>query len=247
MVRPCPTYAGATRCGIEWATWMQIEAFVEPRHTVIEFGARYGTSSCRLAMATNNTGNVVSVEPDASVAPHLLLSRDANRCNFHVVFGSLGRTQLAAPTARKNHGGETGCGYACRFSASSRAGVAAGVVPHLTIAEIEERIGSQINAALIDCEGCIEDALTPRLLAQLELVMIEEDGRSQYQLIDRRLLRHGFARVWYAKDDMGIPYSTYVRGAAPSNLCTQFLATSGWAQVAATTRAGSSKSALTCM
>ena len=219
MVRPCPTYAGATRCGIEWATWMQIEAFVKPRHTVIEFGVRYGTSSCRLVMATNNTGNVVSVEPDVCGAA-LAVEPGRKPLQLPRGFGSLGRTQLAAPTARKNHGGETGCGYACHFSASSRAGVAASVVPHLTIAEIEERIGSQINAALIDCEGCIEDALTPRLLAQLELVMIEEDGRSQYQLIDRRLLRHGFARVWYAKDDMGIPYSTYVRGAAPSTLCT---------------------------
>ena len=58
---------GRIRCGIEWDEWVLVEALVSPSHTVLELGARFGTTSCALARATGNSGRVVAVEPDASV------------------------------------------------------------------------------------------------------------------------------------------------------------------------------------
>jgi hypothetical protein len=53
---PCSTYDGASLCFIEHDEWMVVDAAVRPEHTVLEFGARYGTTSCRLARATNSSG-----------------------------------------------------------------------------------------------------------------------------------------------------------------------------------------------
>ena len=46
---------------------MLIDALVPPDAVVLEVGARYGTTACMLALKTNNSGNVVSVDPD----PHI--------------------------------------------------------------------------------------------------------------------------------------------------------------------------------
>jgi len=43
-------------CGIELDEWIMVDALVTPKHSVIEFGARFGTTSCRLARATRNSG-----------------------------------------------------------------------------------------------------------------------------------------------------------------------------------------------
>ncbi len=53
--KPCTTYQGALQCFVEHDEWIMADAFVNPSHTIIEFGARYGTTSCRLARLTNNS------------------------------------------------------------------------------------------------------------------------------------------------------------------------------------------------
>ena len=97
--RPCKTYRGATHCGMEWDEWIMVDALVRPRHTVIEFGGRFGTTSCRLARATANSGAVAVVEPDSSVHKTLLHNRDAHRCSFHVVGGTVSDTVLSVATS----------------------------------------------------------------------------------------------------------------------------------------------------
>ena len=253
---PCPTFLGAIVCGIEWPTWMQIDAFVRPWHTVIEFGARYGTSACRLALATNNSGHVISVEPDPSVHGFLLHNRDANQCNFHAVLGTVGDRQVAmrVPPTMINAHGETSCSYACQFAPlpggaeNGARGVENGprvAVPNFAIDEIERRIGRRINAALIDCEGCIEYSMSDALLRRLELILLEEDGGIDYRRWHAKFRAEGFARVWNARDEMRIAYSVWQRaGSAPNagalpeeagekNLCADVLARGGWAELAA--------------
>ena len=51
--KACNSYRGASRCAMEWDMWMMVNAFITPLDTVIEFGARYGTTSCVIAAATN--------------------------------------------------------------------------------------------------------------------------------------------------------------------------------------------------
>lgn len=97
---PCTTFRGATHCAMEWDIWVIVRALVTPAHAVIEYGARYGTSSCVLAEATANSGRVVSVEPDTSAHADLLHNRQAHRCNFHIVLG----TVAAHPLAHTGHG-----------------------------------------------------------------------------------------------------------------------------------------------
>ena len=61
-----------TWCFIEWNEWLMVSTLVTPAHTIMELGARYGTTSCMLAAATNNSGRVVSVDIDARIHPALL-------------------------------------------------------------------------------------------------------------------------------------------------------------------------------
>ena len=141
---------------------------MRPSHTVLELGARHGTTSCRLARATNNTGNVVSVDPDASTTQSLLRNRDRHSCNFHVISGTVSSSAL--------HVGPTKGTYNQRFVK-----VPAGSKQHRSanfdFRQVEMRIGSQFNAALIDCEGCIEHVLSiPGLLAQVCGVALQATG-----------------------------------------------------------------------
>ena len=43
---------------------MMVWALVNEKSVVLEFGARYATTSCVLSYMTGNVGNVVSVDPD---------------------------------------------------------------------------------------------------------------------------------------------------------------------------------------
>ena len=74
---PCRSFRGphTMRCGLEFDEWIMARALVRPTDTVVEFGARYGTTSCALAAATNNSGRLLAVEPDPEALPYLLANR----------------------------------------------------------------------------------------------------------------------------------------------------------------------------
>ena len=81
----CRTFKGANPCGIESDMWTLARALVAPHHAVLELGGRYGTTSCVLAEVTNNSGKVVSVEPDPKAqTPYVPISahtRVASACS----------------------------------------------------------------------------------------------------------------------------------------------------------------------
>ena len=207
----CPSWRGVgPHCGIEWDEWMMIDALITPRHTVLELGGRFGTSSCRLARATNNSGQVVTVEPDERVQSALLLNRDVHRCNFHVIKGTVSDMPLAiGPMGSYNQRTvESGAAQQLAGTQSKRPRA----LPNFHIADIEERIGARINAALIDCEGCIGHVLAaPGLLERLELILLEEDMYTRKQMTPAeafvdygeyyaKLRAAGFAQVWRSHD-----------------------------------------------
>lgn len=207
--RPCPGhFAGATACGIERDEWMMVDALVRPSDVVAEFGARFGTTSCRLARATNNSGRVVSFEPDTSVVPSLLRNRAANNCRFNVFNGVLS----SADNFMRGGGS-----YGSRTGDVEFAGAAADkklfAIPRLSLTQLETRIGAKLTVALFDCEGCMPHVLSDELLARLRLILIEEDAYKRqkpsapgapalvdYAVWHRKLRRAGFSRVWYAHD-----------------------------------------------
>lgn len=192
--QPCANFTGhLMACGIEWDEWVMSTALIRPTHVIIEFGARYGTTSCVLANATGNSGNVVSVEPDNSAWEDLLFNRDRNRCNFHVVRGLVGQ-----PGERKKPDGFYNSGYGRKTSSASAFELASDT---LSFTEIEERIGARVNAALVDCEGCIEEAVFKTgLIDQLSLLLLEEDGNIDYRPVYRKLAQHGLQRIWRSHD-----------------------------------------------
>lgn len=208
-------------CTLEWDEWNLARAFVTPADTVIEFGARYGLTSCALADAMNNSGRLVSVEPDSRAFGALLRNRQANRCNFHAMLGTVHDEPLAL-------------GHLSRFHYDQKTRLAHGrsdALPTLSFREVEAKIGSKFTCALIDCEarcypsnhqlcvrvvpdvadkplrvpsvqGCIRLVWATGLIHQLRLVMLEEDilGREYSKVWHPRLRVAGFVRVWNAID-----------------------------------------------
>lgn len=191
---PCRHFRGPKnmKCGVEFDEWTMARALVRPTDTVIEFGARYGTTSCALANATKNSGRVVAVEPDGEALPYLLANRQQNQCAFAVLKGVLGTRALEFLKSKSDgYDSATKVVRAGVRGSSQRTGPhRAQTVPATTLESVETALGSRIDVALIDCEGCIETALSPKLAHQLKLILWEVrhslDTRSK---IDLRALR----------------------------------------------------------
>lgn len=124
-------------CALEWDEWNLVRALVRPRDTVLEFGARFGTTSCVLAEATGNSGRVISVEPDARAHATLLSNLRRNRCNVGVVLGTVGEAaQALRGTAR----------YYGRYDQSTRdARVGEASLPRLGLHDIESAVGANVR------------------------------------------------------------------------------------------------------
>ena len=209
--------------------WMMVNALVSPVDTVVEFGARYGTTSCVLAAATNNSGRVVSVEPDVAAHADLIFNRQTHKCNFHIFLGTVG----ASPMKHVGHGKLAhGYAYAMAPSEESR-------VPNVHHRVIEETIGSRFNVAVIDCEGCAEHVLFQTrengtaLVHQLELILMEHDQYAHgkhvdYESVHQRLHRLNFTNVWWSQDTMdkraawsrNLFYSAWQKNGSPKHFPT---------------------------
>ena len=54
-------------CGVETETHMAVRKLITPSDQVMEVGSRYGSTSCEVAVRQNNSGKLVTVEPDHRV------------------------------------------------------------------------------------------------------------------------------------------------------------------------------------
>lgn len=188
------TTYGTARWGIEHDEWMMVDELIHPNHTVIEFGARYGTTSCRLARATGNSGLVLGVEPQHTSCVRFDLLRNVlrNGCAVHLVAGgTVGDRSLtllgADPGDRRGYSMRTSNDNVDEYASArmddstlhrekKKRVSTKSALPNWRHPDLEVRVGSRFNAALVDCEGCIRHALSGGLLKQLDLILIEEDG-----------------------------------------------------------------------
>jgi FkbM family methyltransferase len=208
--------------------WTMVAALVRPHDTVLELGARYGTTSCALAKATNNSGQVVSVEPVRYVLPYLLKNRRKHECAFHVLHGTVGHRAQRIIDRKNDPYGTYTTGDDRSDAGGPRASCALRCPPFFSPAQVEQLIGRRFTVALIDCEGCIDDlfggAAGKHFLSTLQLILLEED---QAQTVDyaqwsRRFAAEGFTRVWHIGDSFAahmraLRHSAWQRGGLHSD------------------------------
>ena len=219
----CATFTHARFCGLEWDEWVLVDALVRPHDAVLELGARWGTTSCWLAKATNNSGRVVSVEPQWYAVYHATRNRDAHKCAYHLLHGTVGakpQRLIRSAAAGDDYGTHT-----LPVSDDSINGTV-GALPHFSVGELERRIGANFSVALLDCEGCIDDLFGgeggAQLLRNLNLILIEQDAGHDvnYTAWGEKLTAHGFSRVWLLADSFPVKqmyHSAWQRGGLRSD------------------------------
>jgi hypothetical protein len=136
-------------CQIEAGTHNVLDTIITPASRVLEFGARFGTTTCFLAAKQNNSGMLVSVEPDSSVWPALERNRAGHNCASWVVHGIVSNGARLGVTPGPG-------GYSTR-SHEMMPGEGEGVIGgHWTFRQIQQITGFAFNTLLIDCEGCMQ-------------------------------------------------------------------------------------------
>ena len=209
---PCKSFADANPCGIESDMWTLVRALMSPSATVLELGARYGTTSCVIAQAINNSGRVVSVEPDARALVALRQNLLSHRCNVGVFNGTVGRNAQSLLTDSASYDRQR---YQTRTHDAADANAAAASstrstrnallrLDHLTVAALERLSGLTFDTLVVDCEGCLDDVLSDALLERLNLILIETDvpRKVNYVRWHLRLVSSGFVRIWRLEDSM---------------------------------------------
>jgi FkbM family methyltransferase len=196
----CDSWKGeGLHCETEYPEHALVRDWVPADAVVMEFGARFGTTSCEIARKLNNSGNVVVVEPDLNVWDVLEANLKSHQCNAHLLRGAVSSVDLhmAAKLNVKR-------GYSNR--ALQKGGV---VVPGYHLHEVESALGKKVDTLLIDCEGCAQDMmdqLGPVIESgQIKLLLIEGDmpvGAKDchshcmdYKKFFAYLAKHGFEQV----------------------------------------------------
>lgn len=173
VLEDCGSWVGeGLHCETEYPEHALVRKWVPEGATVMEFGARFGTTSCELAKQTGNSGNVVVVEPDLGVWDDLEQNLRSHRCNARVLRGAVSSSPVRMHPPAKNKG------YAARTEAPGQAGKDTVGVPWYSFDAVEEAMGRKVDTLLIDCEGCAQfmmDQIGPKIKDQIDLVLIEGD------------------------------------------------------------------------
>lgn len=220
MTAPCRTFVDAPECGIEWTQWLMADALVRPDDTVLELGARFGTTSCALAAATNNSGRVISVEPDAAVHAALLANRAAHHCRFHAVLGVVSSAAMAmVPDGPQSYATQTAVLAPDAPDAPDAPSERQARLPSIAPDALQRALGLRIDVLLVDCEGCLRPLLEhdSALVRQARLLMLEEDGaasRREYDGWYDTLRVYGFRCVWRAREAYPMSWARHVMHSA---------------------------------
>merc|ERR1711957_1134507 len=78
-------------CQIEFPEHVLVRDWIPNSAAVMEFGARYGTTTCELAKKVGNSGRVIAVEPAITAWNDLEANLLAHHCHAHVVRGVVGK------------------------------------------------------------------------------------------------------------------------------------------------------------
>jgi len=160
-------------CDIEAESRYMAVKWIPKNATVLEVGARYGSVSCAISRVLEQSGKLVSVDADDSVWEYLERNRANFKCNFHIAKGLLGKRD---GRIKKNHYGTVAFTEDMHNDAGDTIPGDAGlIVPHFTVADLENKHSLKFNVANFDCEGCLPHVLKdfPELVKQLKLLIIE--------------------------------------------------------------------------
>lgn len=143
------TFLGA-HCPTEAIEHDLVRKYIRKEDIVLEFGGRFGTTSCEIARTQGNSGKLVSVEPDSSVWYLLAYNRQFHQCNFWIYRGVVS----ARPSSQMKL---LSASYDTRTipAQNSRNSTNSNLLPSLTIKQLEDHLKLRFNVLLIDCEGCI--------------------------------------------------------------------------------------------
>jgi len=182
--KPCSfltEYGTPARCGLEMTTWDLVNEYVFPNATVLELGARYGTTSCVISKRLHNSGQQVSVDPDYKVWTALESNLKAHNCNVNVLKGIVGKKDSddeqqydrifnATDEQLKRLSVESSGGYGSQFGEESGHFV-------LTPLSLEHRYGLQFDTLVVDCELCFPKFVQTHVdfLQHVNTVILEVD------------------------------------------------------------------------
>jgi len=163
-------------CHIESPEHVLVRKWIPADATVMEFGARFGTTTCEIARKLENSGRLVSIEPDSNAWDWLESNVKAHNCHSHVLRGAVSGspTEMLA----SGYGGQSlASGSTWKSWIRSKLGLVQ-AVPTFTFDDVEKASGLKFDTLLIDCEGCAQDLMDqigPKIQSQINLVVIEAD------------------------------------------------------------------------
>ena len=155
-------------CRVELTTQRMVREFLQPDDVVLETGARYGTTSCAISMALNNSGHHIAVEPDESVWSSLVQNRHDHNCDFWLLRGVVADREPHIVTAQ-SYGTRTffdDDDISTSLSLSKVKDTSSSPRAAFSLADVQSLTKLQLTALVIDCEGCI-DSMLPSDLAEL--------------------------------------------------------------------------------
>jgi FkbM family methyltransferase len=158
----------------------------------LQTGARYGTTSCVIANKQENSGKLVSVEPDYRVWNLLDENAKAHNCHFWLLRGAVSdrpvtidgtfysTRSIAAPSKTHRARGWHGQDRCNDLDAHSRIPLEPPKSSY-TYEELQAVTKLRFTALLIDCEGCIESLFAgnsvslDKLLQDVNTIILEAD------------------------------------------------------------------------
>lgn len=167
----------AADCAMELVEHDLVQKFIKQNDSVLELGARFGTTSCAIAAQLGNSGKQVSVEPDSSVWYILEENQINHHCSFwqyrgvvtdQVVFvnpasyatrtstsmnSSLfsSRSSSNRTATRRSHNARS----AELPAVASMTDTMPRLIDNLSLEALQQQVGFRFTVLLIDCEGCI--------------------------------------------------------------------------------------------
>lgn len=138
-------------CDIEADTVASVAAVITPQDVVIEFGGRYAFTTCHLARAQNNSGKLVSVEPDPRVWTVHSVNMYTHNCAGSTLYGVVSEQDLNVVFSTEGGGDYNRHRGYNTYTSESGDGVRIG---HLTWDQVARHSDLKFNSIVFDCEGC---------------------------------------------------------------------------------------------
>ena len=173
-------FSGNLIASIENGEHELVKKFIRPNDVVLEFGGRYGTTSCEIAKSLKNSGKLAVIEPDRSVWDVLSRNLHVHNCKASLVMGVLSDMTLFFTS--ENYATRTVVNpNVSEYYASShkKQDSAKHNIVRWSFYEVQNLLGSSINTILLDCEGCLPHVLgeikEPIENGQIQTILIEAD------------------------------------------------------------------------